>query len=219
VASNVPATGGTKDVRPETPNRLNESEREESQITYEVSKSVRKIIEPFGEIKKVSLAIVVDGKYEKVKGQKGEEVKYVPRSAKELNDIKNLVARAVGYDEERGDKIEVLNIPFEAESSADEKGLLEKAERKELIFNVSQYVFYLVIFVAIFLFVIRPLLSIFKRRGPALPLKQGKDVYVRSGGPEGAAAIEEKGQAALVDALKDKALVGAIIKEWVKEGA
>ena len=219
VASNVPATGGTKDVRPETPNRLNESEREESQITYEVSKSVRKIIEPFGEIKKVSLAIVVDGKYEKVKGQKGEEVKYVPRSAKELNDIKNLVARAVGYDEERGDKIEVLNIPFEAESSADEKGLLEKAERKELIFNVSQYVFYLVIFVAIFLFVIRPLLSIFKRRGPALPLRQGKDVYVKSGGPEGVAAIEEKGQAALVDAFKDKALVGAIIKEWVKEGA
>lgn len=220
VASNVPTTGGSRDVRPETPNRLNESEREESQITYEVSKSVRKIIEPFGDIKKVSLAIVVDGKYEKVKGQKGEEVKYVPRSAKELNDIKNLVARAVGYDEERGDKIEVLNIPFEAESNADEKGLLEKAERKELIFNVSKYVFYLLIFAAVFLFVVRPFLALLKRRGPALPLKQVKDVYVKSPGPEGAAAaIEDKGQGALVDALKDKALVGAIIKEWVKEGA
>jgi flagellar M-ring protein FliF len=220
VASNVPTTGGTRDVRPETPNRLNESEREESQITYEVSKSVRKIIEPFGDIKKVSLAIVVDGKYEKVKGQKGEETKYVPRSAKELNDIKNLVARAVGYDEERGDKIEILNIPFEAESSVDEKGLLEKAERKELIFNVSKYVFYLVIFAAIFLFVIRPLLNIFSRKGPAFPLKKVKDVYVKGAGPEGtAAAIEDKAQGALVDAMKDKALVGTIIKEWVKEGA
>jgi flagellar M-ring protein FliF len=218
VASNVPTTGGTRNVSTETPGRVNESEREESQITYEVSKSVRKIVEPFGDIKKVSLAIVVDGKYEKVKGQKGEEVKYVPRSAKELNDIKNLIARAVGYDEERGDKIEVLNIPFEAESSADEKGLLEKAERKELIFNVSQYVFYLVIFAAIFLFVIRPLLSIFKRRGPTLPLKQVKDVYVKGSGPEGAAAIEDKGQGAIAEAFRDKALVGTIIKEWVKEG-
>lgn len=219
VASNVPTTGGTRDVRPETPNRMNESEREESQITYEVSKSVRKIIEPYGDIRKVSLAIVVDGKYEKVKGQKGEEVKYVPRSAKDLNDIKNLVARAVGYDEERGDKIEVLNIPFEAESSVDEKGILEKAERKELIFNVSKYVFYLVIFAAIILFVIRPLLSIFKKRGPTLPLKHVKDVYIKNNSPEGASAvIEDKAQGALVDAMKDKALVGTIIKEWVKEG-
>jgi len=220
VASNVPTTGGTRDVRPETPNRVNESEREESQITYEVSKSVRKIIEPFGDIKKVSLAIVVDGKYEKVKGQKGEETKYIPRSAKELNDIKNLVARAVGYDEERGDKIEVLNIPFEAENSADEKGLIEQAEKKELIFNVSKYAFYLIIFAAIFFFVIKPLLGIFTRRGPALPLKKVKDVYVKSPNPEGATvAIEDKAQGALVDAMKDKALVGTIIKEWVKEGA
>jgi uncharacterized protein YodC (DUF2158 family) len=49
-------------------------------------------------------------------------------------------------------------------------------------------------------------------------LKQGKDVYVKSGGPEGAAVIENKGQGAIAEAFKDKALVGAIIKEWVKEG-
>ena len=218
VASNVPAvTGGARDVKPETPNRMNQSEREESQISYEVSKSVRKIVEPFGDIKRVSLAIVVDGKYEKVKGQKGEEVKYVPRSQKELTDIRNLIARTVGYDEERGDKIEVLNIPFEVENLADEKGLIEKAERKELIFNVSKYVFYLVIVIAIFLFIVRPLMGLLTKRGPALPLKQVKDVYVKSGGE--AAAIENKGQVALADAMKDKALVGAIIKEWVKEGA
>jgi hypothetical protein len=47
-----------------------------------------------------------------------------------------------------------------------------------------------------------------------------KDVYVKGSGPEGAAAaIEDKSQGAIAEALKDKALVGAIIKEWVKEGA
>lgn len=218
VASNVPAiTGGAREARPETPNRMNQSEREESQINYEVSKSVRKIVEPFGDIKRVSLAIVVDGKYEKVKGQKGEELKYVPRSQKELTDIKNLIARSVGYDEERGDKIEVLNIPFEVENFADEKGLIEKAERKELIFNLSKYAFYLIIVVAIVLFIVRPLMGLLTKRHPALPLKEVKDVYVKSAGE--AAAVEGKGQAALTDAMKDKALVGAIIKEWVKEGA
>jgi len=89
-------------AKQESTQKSNESEREESQISYEVSKSVKKIVEPFGDIKRMSLAIVLDGKYEKVKGGKGEEVKYTPRSQKELNDVKNLVARAVGYSEERG---------------------------------------------------------------------------------------------------------------------
>ncbi|HBA55520.1 MAG: flagellar M-ring protein FliF [Syntrophorhabdus aromaticivorans] len=225
VASNVPITGGSKNVRPESPGRINLSEREESHTTYEVSKSVRKIIEPFGDIKRVSIAIVVDGKYEKMKGQKGEELKYIPRSGNELNDIKNLVARAVGCDEERGDKIEVLNIPFETENFADEKNLVEKAERKELVFNISKYVFYLVIFVAVFLFLVRPLLDILKRREPALPLTQLKDIYVKSAAPEPVPVLEDNAQAeaqiqaALAEPMKDKALVSAIIKEWIKEGA
>ncbi|MBA4416639.1 MAG: flagellar M-ring protein FliF [Syntrophus sp. (in: bacteria)] len=226
VASNNPAMAAA--AKQETSPKSNESEREESQVTYEVSKSVRKIIEPFGDIKKISVAIVLDGKYEKVKGAKGEELKYTPRSQKELNDVKNLIARAVGYNEERGDKIEVLNIPFEAEGLVDEKGIMEKAERNELIFNMGKYVFYIAILLSIFLFLVRPILDILKRRGgSALPLRQMKDTYVKGEGAKGqqlnapaaaAAAIEDKAQNALTEAMKDKALVGSIIKEWVREG-
>ncbi|MCX5813517.1 MAG: flagellar basal-body MS-ring/collar protein FliF [Proteobacteria bacterium] len=210
----------------EAPVRENESEREETHTTFEVSKTISKIIEPFGNIKKMSLAIVVDGKYERVKGQKGEELKYIPRSQKELNDIKNLVVRAVGYDEARGDKIEVLNMPFEVEALADEKGLLEKAERKELMYNIGKYVFYIVIFISIFFFVVRPVIGLLSRGGsiPKKQVKGIKDVYIGGGG----GAIAENTEAvlgaakphpALVSALKDKDLVKSIIKEWVKEGA
>jgi flagellar M-ring protein FliF len=218
VASNSPVAARKDMARPEPTGKSNESEREESNVSYEVSKSVRKIVEPYGDIKRLSLAIVVDGKYEKVKGQNGEETRYVPRSQKDVADIKNLVARAVGYDEARGDKLEVLNIPFEAESLTDEKGLIEKEERKELIYGLSKYGFYLAMVIALFLFLIKPMLSILKTRGSAVPLKQIKDVYVKSeqSGPE---AIEDKQQSALVSAMKDKALVGSIIKEWVREGA
>ena len=164
MASNVPNLT-RKDATPpkqEESGKTNESEREESQTSYEVSKTVRKIVEPFGDIKKMSLAIVVDGKYEKVKGQKGEELKYTPRSQKELNDIKNLIVRAVGYDEERGDKIEVLNVPFEIEKLADEKELMEKAEKKETMYSVGKYAFYVVIFLSVFFFLVKPLLHIEK---------------------------------------------------------
>jgi flagellar M-ring protein FliF len=229
VASNV-QNMTKKDMgkeKQESPVRENESEREETHTTYEVSKSVSKIIEPFGDIKKMSLAIVVDGKYEKVKGQKGEELKYIPRSQKELNDIKNLIVRAVGYDEARGDKIEVLNVPFETENLADEKVLLEKAERKELMYNIGQYVFYIVIFVSLLFFVVKPVISLLKGKGRSIPAKQVKgikDVYVGSGGGTTAESTEAvagavKPQPALVSALKDKDVVKSIIKEWVKEGA
>jgi flagellar M-ring protein FliF len=184
-----------------------------------VSKTVRKIVEPFGDIKRMSLAIVVDGKYEKVKGQKGEELKYTPRSQKDLNDIKGIVSRAVGYDEERGDKIEVLNVPFEVEKLADEKGAFDSAERTETIYSVSKYAFYIVIFLAIFFFLVKPLLNILKSRVERAPLQQIKDVYVKSSGGTGEIpSIENKQQMALADAMKDKALVGSIIKEWVREG-
>ncbi len=234
VASNSPqvAAGGAPPGAPqkqEPPQKLNDSEREESQISYEVSKSVRKIVEPFGDIKKISLAIVVDGKYEKVKGAKGEEIKYLPRSQKELADVKNLVARAVGYSEERGDKIEVLNIPFETDTFSEEKAVMDKEQRNDLIFNAGKYVFYVAILLSIYLFILRPILNILKKRGTdTVALHQIKDVYTKNqktagktplNPPVGAPALEEKPQSALTEAMKDKALVGSIIKEWVKEGA
>ena len=224
VASNVPNIAGKDGAKVETSastSRGSESEREESQTTYEVSKVVRKIIEPHGDIKRISIAIVLDGKYEKVKGQKGaEELKYSPRSQKELDDIKGIVSRAVGADEERGDKIEVLNVPFEVENMADEKGLIESAERKEMIFNFGKYAFYMVILAAIFLFVIKPLMGVLKARADRAPMYQVKEIYVKSGvtGGETATPIENKQQNALNDAMKDKSIVGSVIKEWVKEG-
>jgi len=231
VASNVPNVAGRNPNAASaaadsqtTGMRGSESEREESQVTYEVSKTVKRIVEPFGDIKRLSVAIVLDGKYEKVKGQNGEELKYSPRSQKELTDIKGIVARAVGIDEARGDKIEVLNVPFETEGLADEKGLLDAAERKEMIFSFTRYGFYALIIAALFLFVIKPILGFLKSRADRAPLYQVKDVYLKSGagtavtGGDQPAAIENKQQAAINDVMRDKTVVGSVIKEWVKEG-
>ena len=191
-------------------------------MTYEDSKTVKKIVEPYGDIKKMSVAIVLDGKYEKVKGQNGEELKYSPRSQKELADIKGIVARAVGIDEERGDKIEVLNVPFETENLADDKGLLDAADRKEMIYSFSKYGFYALMLAAIFFFVVKPLMGFLKARADQASLYQVKDVYLKSAPQEAAGpamALENRQQAALNDVIRDKAIVGSVIKDWVKEGA
>ncbi len=187
VASNVPnsvsKTPSNESPRAEAGSastRGSESEREESQVAYEVSKTVKKIVEPYGDIKKMSVAIVLDGKYEKVKGQNGEELKYSPRSQKELSDIKGIVARAVGIDEERGDKIEVLNVPFETENLADEKGVLEAADRKEMIYSFSKYGFYALMIAAIFFFIVKPLMGFLKTRADQASLYQVKDVYMKN---------------------------------------
>ncbi len=200
---------------------LNETEREDVQVNYEVSKTVRKIVEPFGDIKRISLAVLVDGKYEKIKGQKGEELKYIPRSQQELGNIRNLVLRAAGLNDERGDKIEVLNMPFEVENIPEEKTVFGNADNKELVLNLGRYVFYLIIALSVFLLVLRPFFKLFQRKEEALPLQRVKDVYMKTGAGAQTAAIQagEQAQPALGEAFKDKALVGSIIREWVKENA
>jgi flagellar M-ring protein FliF len=197
---------------------LNETEREDVQVNYEVSKTVRKIVEPFGDIKRISLAVLVDGKYEKIKGQKGEELKYIPRSQQELGNIRNLVLRAAGLNEERGDKIEVLNMPFEVENIPDEKNLFGNADNKELALNLGRYAFYLIIALSVFFLVLRPFFKTFQRKEEALPVQKVKDIYMKAG-VAGPAAIPagDQAQPALAEAFKDKALVGSIIREWVKE--
>jgi flagellar M-ring protein FliF len=199
---------------------VNSSEKEDSNVSYEVSKSVRKIVEPFGDIKRISLAVLVDGKYEKVKGKKGEELKYIPRSQKELDNVKNLVLRAAGFNEERGDKIEVLNMPFEVDTFSDEKGLFGSPENKDLVMNLGKYVFYSIMLLCIFLFFLRPLFRMFQKKEEPLPVQQVQDVFLKTaeGAKPALAGIEKiQPQPAMIDALKDKALVGSVIREWVRE--
>jgi flagellar M-ring protein FliF len=219
--ANAIAKGSAKQETKQEDQPTSQSEREDTSTSYEVSKTVRKIIEPFGDIKRMSIAVLVDGKYEKSKGQKGEEVnKYIPRTPQDLNNIKSLVLRAAGINEERGDKLEVLNMPFEVENIPEEKSFLGSPGNKDMVVTFAKYAFYLVIALCVFLFVVKPFIQLFQRKGQKLPLRQVKDVYVKgqekTDQPQ-ALTPAEKAQTAVADALKDKALVGSIIREWVKE--
>jgi flagellar M-ring protein FliF len=61
-------------------------------------------MEPRGQVQKLSVAVLVDGTY--------QQEKYIPRTKDEIEVIKGMAKRAVGFDADRGDEIEVANVPF-----------------------------------------------------------------------------------------------------------
>jgi len=107
--SNVPGGRGRKGAGKGTL-----SKRENEVINYEINKVVKSVVEPFGQIKRLSVAVLVDGTYAPSKGgADGEkEKKYMPRSEEEMAKITSMVKASVGFDEARGDSISVVNIPF-----------------------------------------------------------------------------------------------------------
>jgi flagellar M-ring protein FliF len=89
-------------------------EKQDRTVNYEIGKVTSRILEPTGKVTRVSVAVMVDGAYKTVTKKDGAtDREFVPRSAEEMQKIENLVKRAVNFDSDRGDKVEVVNIPFE----------------------------------------------------------------------------------------------------------
>ncbi|OGR28017.1 MAG: flagellar M-ring protein FliF [Desulfobacterales bacterium RIFOXYA12_FULL_46_15] len=130
-------------------------------FNYEISKRVREVKKPMAVLKRLSVAAVVDGKYENKTGENGNQKKiYVPRSPEEMKQFQDIVVKSMGYNEERSDQVSVECFPFasigEIESEPSAKGL-EKIQEQygRLIAN-------LLIVIALFLLVIRPIIRTVK---------------------------------------------------------
>jgi flagellar M-ring protein FliF len=106
VGNNLPGVGGDLlvDSQPSA-----EGSKIEEVTNFEISKTTRNTVREVGEIKRLSVAVLVDGRY--TKDAEGKET-YSPRSQEEIDQITALVRSAVGYDEKRGDTIEVVNMQF-----------------------------------------------------------------------------------------------------------
>jgi flagellar M-ring protein FliF len=109
VQANIPGGDATKATAD------NGSKRSSETVTYEVGHTTSRIMEPRGNIQKLSVAVLVDGKYEKDK--------YLARTAEEMDVIKNVVKRAAGFDSDRGDEIEIANVPFKIQPATPLKPL------------------------------------------------------------------------------------------------
>ncbi|MNU55551.1 Flagellar M-ring protein [compost metagenome] len=143
-----------------TPIGSTNSENTET-TNYEISNTTTTTVKEPGEVKKLSVSVAVDGKYTPAADGKGEPT-YAPRTAEEVQQIKTLVAAAVGIDETRGDKIEVVNVRFNREPSAapgaDEGSSMFNFDKNDIMRGVELLVLVITGFLLIF-FVVRPLLK------------------------------------------------------------
>ena len=126
-------------------------------VNYEVSATEREITNVPGAIKRLTVAVLVNGT--KNTGADGAEV-FEPRSEEELGALRELVASAVGYDEARGDVITLKTMEFEV--FAPEGTSVQPSMFAQLgldVMSLIQAAVLAVVAIVLGLFVVRPLLS------------------------------------------------------------
>jgi flagellar M-ring protein FliF len=136
-----------------------QSKKTEETNNYEISHTTKTEVTEAGRVNRISVAVLVDGNY--IKNEKGELV-YKERNKEELDRIATLVRSAIGFDQKRGDQVEVVNLKF-AEAPAvppiaEPTGLLGMLQftKDDVMYVIELGVMMLLSLVVLFM-VIRPL--------------------------------------------------------------
>ena len=107
VTVNNELPGNRQETAAATPR--DQSKKTEETNNYEISRTTKTEVTEAGRVNRISVAVLVDGSY--VKNDKGDMV-YQDRSKDQLDRIAALVRSAIGFDQKRGDQVEVVNLRF-----------------------------------------------------------------------------------------------------------
>ncbi|MBL7716731.1 MAG: flagellar M-ring protein FliF [Bdellovibrionales bacterium] len=177
-ASNTPGTPPAANAQVKTDTKTtNET------TNYEIPQSVKRIVRPAWEIRKLSVAVVVDGKTVRVPasalanasadaasaaGADGKSSQTPVNTAKteawspeKLKEFEAIVASSVGIDRKRGDVLEVKNMEFSREDFEEATRLIAENERKTYVQNLVTYAIIGLTIVLFFLLVVRPFIKWF----------------------------------------------------------
>ena len=139
----------------------NKNTHNEETINYEINKVVRNQVRESGQVKRLSVAVVVDGTYKTEGEGKDAKTTYTPRSDDEMKKIRDLVASAVNLDTNRGDTIVVDNMQFaqsaDVKGDAGESDLLMGVPKADIFHAVETLVLALIGLLVVLL-VVRPIL-------------------------------------------------------------
>lgn len=154
VATNLP---DAQPVPEQSDRELSSDKRSEETVNYEISKKVINHVREAGIVKHLSVAVLVDGTWSN--DAQGERT-YQPRSADDLQQLTTLVRSAVGYNAERGDKVEVVSMRFaDAELPAAPGAENFLGLEKQDLFKLGEYVALLLLGVLALLLVVRPIVA------------------------------------------------------------
>jgi flagellar M-ring protein FliF len=153
----------------------NTTGQNESTTNYEISKTTRTEVQSPGTIKRLSVAVAVDGVT--APGAKGKPGAYTPRSPDEIKHLDELVRAAIGFSSDRGDVVSVVNVRFPHEDDQDgvtASNPLMGFDKNDIMRAVELGILGLVAMVIMF-FVVRPLVRGASAGGGGLPMLVGAD--------------------------------------------
>lgn len=214
------AAGRQAVLRPGGSNR----EKSDETINYEISRTVNKTVMPVGDVKKLSIAVLVDGNY--VKNDKGVE-EYQPRPEKELTALEDLVKKSAGFDAKRGDQVVLSSVPFQKVDLGGDQSEKSWTEKLAPFMPLVRYLVILTGLVLVALFVVKPLVRLFTERGrqmevsvrevPATAgeLKGGDGVTLSLGAPQQARELTETDIVRHM-ATADSKRFAELLRNWIK---
>jgi flagellar M-ring protein FliF len=149
---------------------------------YEISNTVTTTVREPGTIQRLSVAVAVDGVVTPAAGGEGEPT-YAPRSEEDMQRIQQLVRSAMGFNESRGDQVEVVNVRFARPDGAavggtEATGGMFDFDSDDILWGVQLLVLFIVGALLIF-FVLRPLVK--ATTGGGMPMIAA----ATAGGPDG----------------------------------
>jgi flagellar M-ring protein FliF len=154
--ANVP--DGTAPASAGGPRNANNSSQET--VNYEISRTTRTEISEGGRIRRLSVAVAVDGVTAPAEGENAQP-QYQPRSDEEMQRLTQLVRSAVGFNAERGDVVEVVNTQFARsapEGAAAESGAMFNLGGIDPM-RIIEIAAALIASLAFVFFVLRPLIA------------------------------------------------------------
>jgi flagellar M-ring protein FliF len=155
--------------------------RQEETTNYEIGKTVRTLLQEQPRIDRISLAVMVDGA--EIPGADGKPV-WQPRSAEDLDRITALVKSAIGFDDKRGDQVNVVSMRFVTEDlpAPDSGGLLGVHLEKPDFMRLAQTALFGVIGLLALLLVLRPMVARLTALAPAGGFLLADGTTVSTGG-------------------------------------
>lgn len=155
VQNNLPSIAGDLITDPKP---TLEGNKIEEVTNYEISKTIRNTVRETGEVKRLSVAVLVDGTY--TTGEDGAKT-YQPRTQPELDQIGALVRSAIGFDEKRGDTVEVVNMQFAdimGDDGVADDSLLFGFEKSDLL-QAIEIITVAVMIILVILLVLQPMVG------------------------------------------------------------
>ncbi len=194
-----------------------ESNSKSSTRNFEMNRTLSYSRQPGGRVKRVTVAVLVDN-MRKV-GADGKTTQQ-PLSKEQLDDITKLVKNAVGFDETRGDSVNVVNASFLDESGPPLKPEVVPIWQRPMVRDITRLVLGALVLVALALGVLRPLVKNLANHAVSVAPQQ----LVSAGGDERAnqapnASLGYEQQIVQARSLvtQDPKRVAQVVKTWVGE--